>query len=67
MRQVTLNVEDNKFETLLNFLKTLDYVKVSDSDMTIQQFQNSLKQVKQIQAGKIQKKSIEKLLNGVQD
>ena len=67
MKQVTLNIDDNKFDTLVNFLKTLDYVEVSDSDLTVQEFQNSLKQVKLIQSGKLPKQPIEKLLNGISD
>lgn len=32
MKQLTLNIADNKFETFLEFIKTLDYVKVEDSE-----------------------------------
>jgi hypothetical protein len=67
MKQITLEIEDNKFETLIKFLKTLDYVKVTKGDFTIKDLQSSLVQVKKMQSGKLPKKSIEKLLNGVQD
>ena len=67
MKQITLNIEDNKFETLIEFLKTLDYVKLSGSDFSVKDFQNSLIQVKKMQAGKLPKKPIEKLWNELSD
>ncbi|ELR68343.1 hypothetical protein C900_00514 [Fulvivirga imtechensis AK7] len=30
MKQITLNIADNKFKAFLEFIKTLDYVKVKD-------------------------------------
>jgi len=51
----------------MKFLKTLNYVQVSESDMTIQEFQSSLRQVKLMKTGKLPKKPIEKLLNGLSD
>lgn len=33
MRQIILNVEESKFETLLSFIKTLDYISVSSEEL----------------------------------
>ena len=38
MKQVTLNVEDSKFQAFISFIQTLDYVSVS-SDETIPEWQ----------------------------
>ena len=67
MKQVILNIENNKFDAFINFLKTIDYVKVSKTDFSLTDFQNSLTQVKKMQTGKLPKKSIEKLLNELSD
>lgn len=65
MKQITLEIEDTKFDALVKFLKTLDYVRVSKGSFTINDFQNSLNQVKQIKEGKLPKRNIEQLLNGI--
>jgi hypothetical protein len=42
MKQVVLNIADSKFNTYLEFIKTLDYVKVEDEEQTaIKQTQTS--------------------------
>jgi hypothetical protein len=66
MKEVTLTIEDNKFDTFIEFVKTLDYVKVSKDEFTIRDFQRSLTEVKLMESGKLPKKSIEKLLNELQ-
>ncbi len=66
MKQLTLNIADNKFDTFIEFIKTLDYVKVEDSEEVIEALeglQQSLHQVKQMQEGKLPKQPIEDFLN----
>lgn len=66
MKEVTLTIEENKFDTFIEFVKTLNYVKVAKDEFTIRDFQRSLKEVNLMQSGKLPKKSIEKLLNELQ-
>lgn len=64
MKQLTLNISDNKFQTFLEFIKTLDYVEVPEVDQkALDDLQNSLNQVKLMQEGKIEKQSAEDFLN----
>ena len=64
MRQLTLNISDNKFSTFLEFIKTLDYVEVPEVDkQALSELQGSLNQVKLMQEGKIEKQSAEDFLN----
>ena len=64
MKQLTLNISDNKFSTFLEFIKTLDYVEVPEVDKkALNQLQGSLNQVKLMQEGKIEKQSAEDFLN----
>ena len=43
MRQLTLNISDNKFSTFLEFIKTLDYVEVPEVDkQALSELQGSL-------------------------
>ena len=64
MKQLTLNISENKFNTFLEFIKTLDYVEVSEVDKkALDELQNSLNQVKLMQEGKIEKQSAEDFLN----
>lgn len=47
MKQLTINIADNKFEVFLEFIRTLDYVKVEDDEeKELEELQNSLIQVK---------------------
>lgn len=32
MKEITLNIEESKFDTFLSFIKTLDYVSVSEAE-----------------------------------
>ena len=62
--QVTLNIADNKFDTFLEFIKTLNYVKVDEiEEVALEESQNSLKQVKMMQEGKLLKQSAKEFLN----
>lgn len=64
MKQLTLNIRDNKFTTFLEFIKTLDYVEVPEADKkAIDDLQASLNQVKLMQEGKIEKQSVEDFLD----
>ena len=63
MKQLTLKINDNKFRTFLEFIKTLDYVEVQEADKSFAELQNSLKQVKMIQEGKIEKQMAKDFLN----
>ncbi|WP_235941145.1 hypothetical protein [Cyclobacterium roseum] len=47
MKQLTINIADNKFEVFLEFIKTLDDVKAEDGEeKALEELQNSLIQVK---------------------
>lgn len=68
MQQLTLQIDDAKFKTFLEFIKTLDYVKVNDpNDQFILDLYNSLDQVKKIKSGSLPNKSIESLLHELKD
>ena len=63
MKQLTINISDNKFNTFLEFIKTLDYVEVPEVDENaLNELQDSLNQVKLMQEGKIEKQSAEDFL-----
>ena len=63
MKQLTLNINDNKFRTFLEFVKTLDYVEVQEDDKSLAELQNSLNQVKMMREGKIEKQMAKDFLN----
>ena len=64
MKQVTLNIADSKFKAFLEFIKTLDYVKVEDlEEKALEELQSSLNQVKLMQEGKLPKQSVQDFLN----
>lgn len=64
MKQVTLNIADSKFNTFLEFIKTLEYVKIeNDEDKALTELQSSLNQVKLMQDGKLPKQSATDFLN----
>jgi len=64
MKQITLNIAESKFKAFLEFIKTLDYVKVEDiEEIALEELQSSLKQVKLMQEGKLPKQSVEDFLN----
>jgi hypothetical protein len=68
MKQITLSIEYNKeSRTLIEFLKTLKYVKVSEDEMTLKDLQNSLREVKLMRDGKLKRKPIESFLNELSD
>lgn len=64
MRQLTLNISDGKFQTFLEFIKTLDYVEVPEVDKkSLKEMQSSFNQVKMMKDGKIEKQSAKDFLN----
>lgn len=64
MKQVTLNIDDSKFKAFLEFIKTLDFVKVEDvEELALEELQSSLKQVKLMKEGKLPKQSAKEFLN----
>ncbi len=64
MKQVTLNIADSKFNTFLEFIKTLEYVKVeNDEEKALAELQSSLRQVKLMQEGKLPKQSATNFLH----
>ncbi len=64
MKQLTINIADNKFDVFLEFIKTLDYVEVADDEeKALEELQNSLIQVKRMKEGKLPKQSAEEFLN----
>ena len=64
MKQLTINISENKFKTFLEFIKTLDYVEVPETDKkSLNELQNSLNQVKLMQEGEIEKQTAEDFLN----
>jgi hypothetical protein len=66
MKQLTLTISDNKFNAFLEFIKTLDYVKVEDIEETaMEELKNSLRQVKLMQDGKLPKQSAKEFLDGL--
>jgi hypothetical protein len=64
MKQLTLNISESKFQTFLEFIKTLDYVEVPEADKkSLNELQSSLNQVKMMQEGKIEKQSANDFLD----
>lgn len=66
MKQITLNIPNNKFKTFVDFIQTLDYVKIQEADHeALISLENSLKEVKAMQEGKIEKKRFKDLLDEI--
>jgi len=58
MKQITLNIDESKFKAFLSFIKTLDYVSVSDEiDIPIEQQQETERRIKLLQEGKMKTRS----------
>ncbi|WP_113923436.1 hypothetical protein [Cognataquiflexum aquatile] len=66
MKQITLNIPDNKFKTFVDFIQTLDYVKIQEVDHeALIGLENSLKEVKAMKDGKIEKKRFKDLIDEI--
>ncbi|MCC5931540.1 MAG: hypothetical protein JJU28_20000 [Cyclobacteriaceae bacterium] len=64
MKQLTLNIAESKFKAFLEFIKTLDYVEVEDTEeQAIEELQSSLNQVRLMQKGKLPKQSAKDFLD----
>jgi hypothetical protein len=64
MKQVTLNIPDDKYKFFLELIKSLNFVKVEAAeDKALLELQSSLNQVKLIQDGKLPKQSAQDFLN----
>jgi hypothetical protein len=58
MKQITLNVDESKFKAFLSFIKTLDYVSVSDETaISLEQQQEVNRRLKLIEEGKMKTRS----------
>jgi len=64
MKQITLKVEENNFQTFLRFLETLDYVKIAEKENI--EIDNS-KPLKKSLAGALSKESADLLVKHGQD
>lgn len=66
MKQVTLHIEDSKFGTFIEFLKTLDYVKVESQGKEaeiLKSIEKGLQEVKLIEEGKLKSRPVEDFLS----
>jgi hypothetical protein len=64
MKQVTLNIPDDKYKFFLELIKSLNFVKVEAAEeKALLELQSSLNQVKLIQDGKLPKQSAQDFLN----
>ena len=64
MKQLTLYINDSKFNAFLEFIKTLDYVEVPEADKkSLNELQISFNQVKMMKEGKLEKQSANDFLN----
>ncbi len=64
MKQITLNIADSKFKAFIEFIKTLDYVRVeNEEEKAIKELESSLKQVKLMKEGKLPKQPAQDFLN----
>jgi len=58
MKQITLNIDESKFKAFLSFIKTLDYVSVSDEiDIPLEQQQEAERRLKLVEEGKMKTRS----------
>jgi hypothetical protein len=58
MKQITLNIDETKFKDFLNFIKTLDYVAVSDeTNIPLEQQEEVQRRLELIQEGKMKTRS----------
>lgn len=60
MKNVTLSIPESKFKIFIDFVKTLDYVKVINTDKTVlNDLESSLTQVKLMRSGKLPKNQLD--------
>ncbi|MGE0020531.1 MAG: hypothetical protein AB7S72_12745 [Draconibacterium sp.] len=64
MKQLTLYINESKFNAFLEFIKTLDYIEVPEADKkSLSELQISFNQVKMMKEGKLEKQSANDFLN----
>lgn len=67
-QEVVLQVDKNKFQTFLDFIKTLEYVDViNENQQALEEFELSLNQVKLMQQGRIPKQTAQEFLDELWD
>lgn len=57
MKQIILNIEESKFKTFLSFIKTLDYVSISDDEAPTWQQEEVNKRLQLIEKGEMKTRS----------
>ncbi|WOK04567.1 hypothetical protein RT717_15910 [Imperialibacter roseus] len=62
MKEITLKINDSKFKTFVEFVKTLDYVRI-ENNKNLEDLEKGLLELKQIQDGKLKSRPVEDLLN----
>ncbi len=67
MKQITLNVADNKLDFFIDLIRNFDFVKVENQTEPskaeiLESIETGMKQVELIRKGKLPKKKIEDLL-----
>jgi len=67
MTEITLNISDNRLNTFIEFIKTLSYVEIQEpsntEEETLNELENSFKQVKDMRNGKIIKQTAKDFLD----
>ena len=64
MKQLILNVKEDKFRFFMELIKNFDFVQVEDDrEKALKELKNSLNQVKLMRDGKLTKQSAEEFLD----
>ena len=64
MKQLTLNISESKYQTFLDFVRTLDYVEIPEVDkMALDELQNSFLELRKLMDGELEKQTAEDFLN----
>ncbi len=64
MKQLTLNISESKYQTFLDFVKTLDYVEIPEVEkMALDELQNSFLELRKMMDGELEKQTAEDFLN----
>jgi hypothetical protein len=58
MKQLTLNISEDKYQTFLDFVRTLDYVEIPEVDkMALDELQNSFYELRKMMDGELEKQT----------
>ena len=64
MKQLTLNISESKYQTFLDFVRTLDYVEIPEVDkMALDELQSSFLELRKMMDGELEKQTAEDFLN----